>query len=65
MMLKEQAQELLDSDAPISSTKTDIRYQFVYLRAKGMTNFEIASNLNTTLDRIEETEEDIISEFLK
>jgi hypothetical protein len=65
MLLNLQAEELLKSGAPISPTKTDLRYQFVLLRSKGLSNEDIAETLNTTLDIVEETEEDIISEFLK
>lgn len=64
MVLQEQAQHLIDTDAPISASKTSTRSQFVIRRAKGLDNYQIATELHLPLDIIDEIECDLEDEFL-
>jgi DNA-binding NarL/FixJ family response regulator len=63
MLLSEQAKELLETEAPISNSKVSVRYQFVALRARGLSNEDISDKLNVSIDLINELDEDLEEEF--
>jgi len=64
MILQEQAQALINTNAPVSPNTVSLRYHFVNERALGLDNQQIADKFNVSLDLIEETEYEIEDEFI-